>query len=73
MDLDLHLNPTPPFLTRQRLRARWARRRLGYWLARQLRRLERHLDPLPRPTGVVPRSYAQGRADLQLTHRNEQP
>jgi hypothetical protein len=69
VDLDLHLDPTPPFLIRQRLRARWARRRLGYWLARQLRRL----DPLPRPTGVVSRGYAQGRTDLQLTHRNEQP
>lgn len=42
------LNPTPPALTRLRLRARWTRRRAGYWLARQLRRLERRLDPLPR-------------------------
>jgi hypothetical protein len=67
------LDPTPPFVTRQRLRLRTQRRNLRYWTARQLRRLAHRLDPLPRGAdrhpSVVEHGYAQGRADLQLVHR----
>jgi hypothetical protein len=65
-------SPTPPFVTRQRLRLRTQRRNLRYWTARQLRRLVHRLDPLPRGAdrhpSVVEHGYAQGRADVQLVH-----
>jgi hypothetical protein len=47
------LNPTPPFLTRQRLRYRWQRRWLRYAAGRALRVLADLLDPPPTRAAVT--------------------
>jgi hypothetical protein len=47
------LNPTPPFLTRQRLRYRGQRRRLRYAAGRALRVLADLLDPPPTRAAVT--------------------